>query len=77
MNDGDTSNDDFVSNYTGSAFETKFAELKTEAVKYTDKKEMAKALEEKVITYLGLESTKLSTADLANTTTTATLKVAD
>ena len=77
MNDGDTSNDDFVSSYTGSAFETKFAELKTEAVKYTDKKEMAKALEEKVITYLGLESTKLSTADLANTTTTATLKVAD
>ena len=75
MNDGDTSNDDFVSNYTGSAFETKFAELKTEAVKYTDKKEMAKALEEKVVTNLQL--TKLETKDLANTTTTATLKVAD
>ena len=42
MNDGDTSNDDFVSSYTGSAFETKFAELKTEAVKYTDKKRWQK-----------------------------------
>ena len=75
MNDGDSTNDDFVSSYTGSAFETKFTELKTEALKYTDKKEMAKALEEKVVTNLGL--TKLETKDLANTTTTTTLKVAD
>ena len=75
MNDGDTSNDDFVSNYTGSAFETKFAELKTEAAKYTDKKEMAKALEEKIITNLNL--TTLKTEDLANTTTTSLLKIAD
>ena len=75
MNDGDSSNDDFVSSYTGSTFETKFTELKTEALKYADKKEMAKALEEKVVTNLGL--TKLETKDLANTTTTTTLKVAD
>jgi hypothetical protein len=77
MNDGDKSNDDFVSSYTGSTFETKFTELKTEALKYADKEAMAKALEEKVITNLGLESTKLSTADLANAKTTTTLKVAD
>ena len=53
----------------------KFAELKTEA-KYTDKKrDGKKLLEEKVVTNLQL--TKLETKDLANTTTTATLKVAD
>ena len=28
MNDGDTSNDDFISNYTGSAFETKICRIK-------------------------------------------------
>ncbi len=75
MNDDDTTNDDFISDYDNSEFKTKFDELKTEADKYTDKKEIAKSLEEKVVTNLGL--TKLTTEDLANTTTTATLKVAD
>ena len=75
MNDGDTTNDDFLTDYDNSEFKTTFAELKTEADKYSDKKEIAKALEEKVVTNLGL--TKLSNDDLSTTTTTTTLKVAD
>lgn len=66
MNDGDTSNDDFISDYENSKFKTLFTELKTLISGYEDKKVIAKMLEEKVIKNLGLPtpSTLLKVADL-------------
>lgn len=76
MNDGDTSNDDFISDYENSKFKTSFTELKTLISGYEDKKVIAKMLEEKVITNLGLST--YSANDIANLPTPSTLlKVAD
>lgn len=78
MNDGDTSNDDFISDYDNSAFKTKVTELKTLVSTTTDTKEVMKALEQKVVTNLGLTTLTSDDATTAsNATTTATLKVAD
>ena len=57
-NDDDSTNDDFISSYNNSAFKTKFEDLKLLSAGYSDKKEMAKALEEKVVD--DLQITKLS-----------------
>lgn len=79
MNDGDNTNDNFITDYDNSVFKTNFTTLKTEADKYTDKKEILKALEEKVVTNIGLiKLTADEVTNAANGTTKATLlKVAD
>ena len=76
MNDDDTSNDNFITDYDNSAFKTKFTELETLIATTADKKEIAKALEEKVIENLGI--TPLTANDVVNLPTTSTLlKISD
>lgn len=48
-NDGDSSNDDFITNYETSSFKTKFEALKTEVASLSDIKEIAETLENKVM----------------------------
>ena len=76
MNDGDTSNDDFISDYENSEFKTSFTELKTLVSGYEDKKTIAKMLEKKVITNLGLST--YTASDIIDLPTPSTLiKVAE
>ena len=76
MNDGDTSNDDFISDYENSKFKTSFTELKTLVSGYEDKKTIAKMLEKKDITNLGLST--YTASDIIDLPTPSTLiKVAE
>jgi hypothetical protein len=75
LNDGDSTNDDFITDYVNSEFKTKFDELKTLSEGIEDLKEIAKKQEQKVVEDLGYQT--LTQADIDNTPKSITLKVAD
>lgn len=75
LNDEDSTNDDFITDYDNSEFKTKFDELKILSEGIEDLKEIAKKQEQKVVEDLGYKT--LTQADIDNSPTSTTLKVAD